>query len=57
MRNVLSGLPKTMRMHTVDGADHSFGVLKSSGRTSADVLTELAGEAARFALGEIGVRP
>ena len=28
-------------MHWVDGADHSFHVLKSSGRTDADVMTEI----------------
>jgi uncharacterized protein len=30
-------------LHVVDGADHSFSVPKSSGRTSRDVLDELAG--------------
>lgn len=30
-------------LHVVDGADHSFGVLKRSGRTSEDVMGELAG--------------
>jgi len=29
-------------LHPVEGADHSFGVPKSSGRTPAQVLTELA---------------
>jgi uncharacterized protein len=29
-------------LHPVEGADHSFGVPKSSGRTPAEVLDELA---------------
>jgi hypothetical protein len=29
-------------LHVIDGADHSFGVLKRTGRTNADVLDELA---------------
>jgi hypothetical protein len=28
-------------MHWVDGADHSFHVLKSSGRTDDDVMREI----------------
>jgi predicted alpha/beta-hydrolase family hydrolase len=28
-------------LHPVEGADHSFGVLKRSGRTPEDVLDEL----------------
>jgi hypothetical protein len=30
-----------LEMHWVDGADHSFHVLKSSGRTDAQVLDEI----------------
>jgi predicted alpha/beta-hydrolase family hydrolase len=30
-------------LHVVEGADHSFSVLKRSGRTDAEVLDELAG--------------
>ncbi len=33
--------PRT-RLHVVEGADHSFRVLKRSGRSDDDVLTELA---------------
>ena len=29
-------------LHTVEGGDHSFGMLKRSGRTQAEALTELA---------------
>jgi predicted alpha/beta-hydrolase family hydrolase len=40
------------RMHWLEGADHSFHVLKSSGRTDADVLNE-AGDAAAQWLSEL----
>jgi uncharacterized protein len=30
------------RLHVIEGADHSFGVLKKSGRTAADVQAEIA---------------
>ena len=36
------------RMHWLEGADHSFHVLKSSGRTDADVLKEVAGATAQW---------
>jgi predicted alpha/beta-hydrolase family hydrolase len=35
-------------MHWLAGADHGFHVLKSSGRTDADVLTEVADVTARW---------
>ena len=44
MQQVLSGLGTNWRMHWVEGADHSFHVLKTSGRTDREVLTELANE-------------
>ena len=54
MEAVLAKLGKNWRMHWLEGADHSFNVLKSSGRTAADVDAELA-SAARSWLGrEIG---
>jgi hypothetical protein len=28
-------------LHAIEGADHSFGVLKRAGRTAAQVLTDL----------------
>lgn len=37
-------------MHIIEGADHSFAVLKSSGRTSLDVIKELARETHAFCL-------
>jgi predicted alpha/beta-hydrolase family hydrolase len=35
-------------LHVVEGADHSFEVLKRSGRTEAEVLEELAGAIERW---------
>jgi uncharacterized protein len=45
MEAVLPRLGANFEMHWLEGADHSFHVLKSSGRTDAEVMTE-AGEAA-----------
>jgi hypothetical protein len=39
---VLEKLGSRATLHTVAGADHSFKVLKSSGRTDAEVQRELA---------------
>lgn len=41
MEAVLPRLGSNFRMHWVEGADHSFHVLKSSGRTDADVQAEV----------------
>lgn len=41
MTEVLASVRPTWRMHWIDGADHSFHVLKSSGRTDAQVLEEI----------------
>ncbi len=46
MENSLSRLGSLWTMHWIEGADHSWRVLKSSGRTDADVDAEV-GEAAR----------
>lgn len=47
MNRATGGLPRwTMRW--LEGADHSFHVLKSSGRTDAGVLQEVGEEAARW---------
>ena len=35
-------VPAFWTMHWLEGADHSFRVLKSSGRTDADVMAEVA---------------
>jgi predicted alpha/beta-hydrolase family hydrolase len=44
MDRVIGKLDSNWTMHWLEGADHSFHVLKSSGRTDSDVLTEV-GEA------------
>ena len=40
---VCDGLGSRATLHVVDGADHSFAVLKRSGRTDTQVQEELAG--------------
>jgi predicted alpha/beta-hydrolase family hydrolase len=42
MDEVLTRAGANWTMHWEDGADHSFHVLKSSGRTDADVMREIA---------------
>ncbi len=41
MDTVVSRLRPDFQMHWLEGADHSFHVLKASGRTDADVLHEV----------------
>jgi len=41
MRRVLTIVHAPWEMHWLEGADHSFHVLKSSGRTDAEVLAEV----------------
>lgn len=43
MEDVLSGLGTNWQMHWLEAADHSFHVLKRSGRTDLEVLDEVAG--------------
>ncbi|HKY98014.1 MAG TPA: alpha/beta family hydrolase [Gemmatimonadaceae bacterium] len=42
MEKALESVTTDWTMHWVEGADHSFHVLKSSGRTDAQVMTEIA---------------
>jgi hypothetical protein len=46
MEAVLERVASSWTMHWLDGADHSFHVLKSSGRTDAEVMAEI-GHASR----------
>lgn len=46
---VCKGLAPDATLHVVEGADHSFGVPKRSGRTPAEVLAELADTMAQWA--------
>jgi uncharacterized protein len=42
MRQVCADLGPRVTLHVIDGADHSFAVNKSTGRTNEDVKDELA---------------
>jgi predicted alpha/beta-hydrolase family hydrolase len=53
MEAALRTVTTDWRMHWVEGADHSFHVLKSSGRTDAQVMDEV-GDAARAWIGGLG---
>jgi predicted alpha/beta-hydrolase family hydrolase len=48
MENVLQRVGANFQMHWVEGADHSFHVLKSSGRTDAQVMEEIGDVAERW---------
>jgi hypothetical protein len=43
LRPIIDQLGARAILHTVDGADHGFNVLKRSGRTPIDVMDELTG--------------
>jgi hypothetical protein len=42
MRGTCERLGRQATLHVVEGADHSFHVLKTSGRTDSQVLEEMA---------------
>ena len=42
LRPIVKKLGKSATLHIVEGGDHSFKVLKRSGRTEVDVMNELA---------------
>ena len=48
MTRALEPVTAPWQMHWIEGADHSFHVLKSAGRTDAQVLTEIADVAERW---------
>lgn len=48
MKTVTADLGPRAKLHIVDGADHSFAVLKRSGRTGGQVLDELADTTVAF---------
>ena len=50
IREVTSELGSKATLHVIEGADHSFGVLKKSGRTAADVQEEIAKVIVEFGL-------
>jgi predicted alpha/beta-hydrolase family hydrolase len=48
MERALSTVRAPWEMHWLEGVDHSFHVLKSSGRTDADVLEEIGAATERW---------
>ena len=56
LRPIVKGLGAGATLHVVEGGDHSFKVLKRSGRTDADVLAELAETIASW-VGNPGAMP
>ena len=48
MKGVLERVPAPWQMLWLEGADHSFHVLKSSGKTDAQVMTEVADAAEKW---------
>jgi hypothetical protein len=49
LKAVVAGLGELATLYGVPGADHSFHVPKSSGKTDSEVLAELAAEVRRWA--------
>jgi uncharacterized protein len=49
LRPITDKLGSRATLHIIDGADHSFHVLKKSGKTDAEVLQELAQSTAKWA--------
>ena len=56
MEEVLKRVTTDWEMHWVEGADHSFHVLKSSGKTDAEVLAEI-GDAAQAWVARVWAKP
>jgi uncharacterized protein len=54
MDGVLERVTTRWEMHWVDGADHSFHVLKSSGRTDAEVMEGIATAAGEWVSSNFG---
>lgn len=52
--DVCRNLEPRATLHIIEGADHSFGVPKRSGRTPDQVMEELAGTIARWARALVG---
>ena len=54
MESVLTRVKPGFAMHWLEGADHSFHVLKSSGRTDADVLDEVGSASDVWVRAQVG---
>jgi uncharacterized protein len=48
MDAVIASLKSSWRMHWIEGADHSFKVLKRSGRSDAEVIDEIGSTTERW---------
>jgi predicted alpha/beta-hydrolase family hydrolase len=57
MQGALSEVKTRWDMHWLEGADHGFHVLKSSGRTDADVLDEIGTATQKWVAGLQVARP
>lgn len=57
LRPVLDDLGDRATLHVVDGGDHSFKVLKRSGRTGEDVMAEIGAAVAGWASDDRGRGP
>jgi predicted alpha/beta-hydrolase family hydrolase len=53
MENALKTVKTDWTMHWIEGADHSFHVLKSSGRNDSQVLQEIGEESRSWALSKL----
>jgi uncharacterized protein len=51
--DICEGLQPEATLHLVEGGDHSFGVLKRSGRTPAEVLGELGDTIAQWGRAQV----
>ena len=49
LRPVCNDLGSRAQLHIIEGADHSFGILKRSGRNDRDVLREIGSTMAEWA--------
>jgi predicted alpha/beta-hydrolase family hydrolase len=54
---VVESLETDVTLHPVQGGDHSFKVLKSTGRSAQDVMTEIADELASWMAGVVTGKP
>lgn len=57
LRPIVRQLGSRARLHVVEGGDHSFGMLKKSGRTPEEALDELAATTTRWATSSIEGEP
>jgi len=57
LRPVSERLEARAKLHVVEGGDHSFNVLKRSGREQSEVMAELVGAISSWAGGLPGLRP